>query len=174
MQKDCINDFSLLTFFPVVKAKSKFHAAQPEDLPQKIISPFICLSNHIVPYLSIPLCPQGLPLLCLCDLMLRSLKKFCFMQLSSRKYTPPLHNRSLFINLLCSLCVLILYLLKLPTAPPDVYLKPLAPTHQVSIFSFLARQTTQQHLNWEVLQVVLPLPSHKESSLLLWSHRNFP
>lgn len=33
MQKDCINDFSLLPFFPVVKAKGKFSAVQPEDPP---------------------------------------------------------------------------------------------------------------------------------------------
>lgn len=172
MQKDCINDFSLLPFFPVVKAKGKFSAAQPGDPPQKIISPSSCLSNHIVPCLWIPACPQALPLFCLWDLKIPSMKKFCFMQLSSGKYIPPLYNRSLFIYLLC---VLILYLPKLPTGSPDVYLKPLAPTHQLSTFSFLAWQTTQQHLNWEVLQVVFPLPSHKESNLPLCSQRTaFP
>lgn len=151
-----INDFSLLPFFLVVTAKGKFSAAQPGDPPQKIISPSSCLSNHIVPCLWIPACPQALPLFCLWDLKILSMKKFCFMQLSSGKYIPPLHNRSLFIYLLC---VLILYLPKLPTGSPDVYLKPLF------LFSFLAWQTTQQHLNWEVLQVAFPLPSHKKSNL---------
>lgn len=141
--------FLFYLFFPVVKAKGKFSAAQPEDPLQKIISPSSCLSSHIAPYLSIPLCPPNFPLLCLWDLMLPSLKKFCSMQLSSGKYTPSLHNRSIFINLLCFLCVLIPYLLKLPTGSPDVCLKPLAPTHHESTFSFLAWQTTQQHLNWE-------------------------
>lgn len=101
--------FSLLPFFPVVKAKGEFSAAQPKDLPQKIRSPSAlisfpsdtnrdicfypiyytssCLSNHIASYLSNPLCPQGLPLFCLWDLMLPSFKKFSFMQLSYGKHS---------------------------------------------------------------------------------------
>jgi len=39
MQKDSISIFSLPLFFPIVKAKREFSAAQPEDLPQKIRSP---------------------------------------------------------------------------------------------------------------------------------------
>lgn len=132
MQKDCINDFRLCLFFPVLKAKGKFSAAQPEDppisfqLPQQSHCPLPL--NPSFPYKASLTLPLGFDI--------TSLKKFCFMQLSSGKYTPPLHNRSLSINLLCSLCILILYLLKLPTGSPDVYHKPLAPTHQVSTFSF--------------------------------------
>lgn len=39
MQKDSIGVFSLPPFSPVVKAKGEFSAAQPEDPPQKIRSP---------------------------------------------------------------------------------------------------------------------------------------
>lgn len=62
-----------------------------------------CLSNHITSYLSIPLYPPGLPLFCLWDLMLPSLKKFCFMQLLSGKHTLYLCTAEAFIMFLtCS------------------------------------------------------------------------
>ena len=98
-----------------------------------------CLSNHIASYLSIPLCPQGLPLFCLWDLMLSSFRKFCFMQLSFGKHTLSLSAVEAFKSISCVPYVFLrLYLPKLSIGFPGVYLKLLALTYQVSNYPFLA------------------------------------